>query len=202
MRLGELRDERRCGYKQDRVADRDGLTADRHRQVGLANPRRAEEQKCLAVGDKASRGELADLALVDRGLGREVEAGEVAHEREPGEPDAHLDTPLVLAGDLALAEHPERLSDRQLAATRLVHQAIELIADGRQLEAGEHRDQMIVGGIHQKPPPIRASYSASGRSRTGSGSQAGSRTIPLPKPPPPSEGSPAPTPPPPPPPPG
>jgi hypothetical protein len=49
MRLGELRDERRRGYEQDRVADRDGLTADRHRQVGLANPRRAEEQKCLSV---------------------------------------------------------------------------------------------------------------------------------------------------------
>src|SRR4051795_1186611 len=99
-----------------------------------ARPKRAEEQKCLTVRDKASRGELADLALVDRGLGREVEAGEVAHEREPGEPDGHLDTPLVLAGDLPLAKNPDRLPDRQPAATRLVHQAIELIADGRQLE--------------------------------------------------------------------
>src|SRR5215208_5335850 len=104
-------------------------------------------------------------------------AGEVAHEREAGKPDAHLDAPLVLAGDLALAEHPQRLADRQLAPARLIDQAVELVADGCQLEAGEHRHQMIVGGIHQKPPPIRASYSASGRSSAGSGSEVGSRMI-------------------------
>src|SRR3954451_1398973 len=33
MRLGKLGDQRRSGHEQDRVAGRDGLAADRHRQV-------------------------------------------------------------------------------------------------------------------------------------------------------------------------
>src|SRR3954451_10444979 len=45
----------------------------------------------------------------------------------------------------ALAEHPQRRADRQLAPARLIDQAVELVADRRQLEAGEHRHQMIVG---------------------------------------------------------
>src|SRR4030095_11649278 len=103
----------------------------RHRQVCLADPRRPEEQQRFPVGDEAPRRELSDLALVDRRLRREVEAGKVAHEREPGEPDAQLDAPLVLAGDLALAEQAERFPDRQLTAAGLVHEAVELIADRR-----------------------------------------------------------------------
>src|SRR5690349_13966174 len=72
---------------------------------------------------------LADLLLVERRLGREVEPVEIAHERKARQLDAHLDPALVLAGDLALAEQRERLADRQLAPSGLVDQAVELVAD-------------------------------------------------------------------------
>jgi hypothetical protein len=41
-----------------------------------------EEQKGSTVGDEASRRKVADLRTVDQGLGGEVEAGEIPHERE------------------------------------------------------------------------------------------------------------------------
>ena len=65
-------------------------------------------------------GEVADLARIDRGLGREVEAGEVPRRREVGDLAAHLDAPLVLAGDLALAEEAQGFAQRHLAPRRLV----------------------------------------------------------------------------------
>ena len=51
-------------------------------------------------------------------------------------PMRHLDAPLVLAGDLALAEQRQRLAQGQLAPARLVQQAVELVADRGQLEPG------------------------------------------------------------------
>ncbi len=88
--------------------------------MGLADSGRAQQQKRGAVGDPAARGELADLGLVERGLGGEVEAVALAHGREVGDLDRHLDPPLVLAGDLALDEEGERLAQGHLAPRRLV----------------------------------------------------------------------------------
>ena len=48
----------------------------------LADPGRPQEQQGLAVGDPAADGEIADLRLVDRRLGAEVEAIEVEPEPE------------------------------------------------------------------------------------------------------------------------
>jgi hypothetical protein len=134
--------------------------------VRLADPGRAQEQHRLAVGDKTPGGELADLLLVERGLGAEVEAVEIAHNRKARQPQAHLDAPLVLARDLALDEEGQRLAQAQLALGRLVEQIVELIADRGQLETGEHPQKPLV--IHHQLPPTRRSYSASGRSSVGS----------------------------------
>jgi hypothetical protein len=59
--------------------------------------------------------DLAHLLLVERGLGGEVEAVKIAHEREARQANAHLDAALVFAGDLALAEQRQRLANGQLA---------------------------------------------------------------------------------------
>jgi len=80
--LGELRHQARGGDKEHRVAGQDRLAAERYRQVCLADAGRAQQQHRLAVGDKAPGGEFADLLLVERGLGGEVEAVEIADERE------------------------------------------------------------------------------------------------------------------------
>src|SRR6516165_9805547 len=131
----------------------------------FTDSRRPQQQYRLGIGNEASSRNLADLLLVDRGLGGKVETVEVAHERETRQPDAHLDAALVLAGDLPLAEQRERLTNGQLAPRRLVDQAVELIADRCQLEPVQHRDQMIV--LHHQRPPTSPSYSSSGRSSSG-----------------------------------
>src|SRR6516165_691822 len=140
----------------------------------FTDSRRPQQQYRLGIGNEASSRNLADLLLVDRGLGGKVETVEVAHERETRQPDAHLDAALVLAGDLPLAEQRERLTNGQLAPRRLVDQAVELIADRCQLEPVQHRDQMIV--LHHQRPPTSRSYSSSGRNSSLAtiGSETGS----------------------------
>jgi hypothetical protein len=48
----------------------------------LADAGRPQQQHRLGIGDEAPGGDLADLLFVDRGLGGEVEAVEIADEGE------------------------------------------------------------------------------------------------------------------------
>src|SRR5438067_12071734 len=68
----------------------------------------------------AAGGEVADLARIDRRLRAEGEAGEIAHCREVGDLAGHLDPPLILPRNLALAEESHGLAQRQLTPGRLV----------------------------------------------------------------------------------
>jgi hypothetical protein len=84
----------------------------------------------------------------------------------------HLDAAMILAGDLALAQHRQRLARRQIRARRLVEEIVELVADAGELQPRQHLVEPVGRHIkvslharHLKPPPIAASYSASGRSR-------------------------------------
>src|SRR6266699_983599 len=72
---------------------------------------------------------------------------------------SHLDTPLVLAGNLTLTQHHQGLAQAQLLPPCFVQEAVELIADGSQLQSRQHLGQAIGGGTHQKLPPTSASYS-------------------------------------------
>jgi hypothetical protein len=89
---------------------------------------------------------------------------------------SHVDAPVILAGDLALAQHDQRFPRRQVGTRRLVEQAVELITDARELQSRQHGVQRIGGHLggslcawHQKLPPIAASYSAKGRSSDDGG---------------------------------
>ena len=95
----------------------------------------------------------------------------VAHEREAGQSETLVDPALVTPGDLALAKQRQCVADRQVVPARFIDQAVKLIAQGSQLETVQHGNQVIVVG-HQKPPPIAASYSASGRSKADDASAA------------------------------
>jgi hypothetical protein len=108
--------------------------------VRLTDAGRTQQHHHLGIGDEPPGRDLADLLFVERGLGGEVEAVEIADKWEARQPDAHLDPPLILTADLALAEQRERLSNGQLTPGCLVDQAVELITDRRQLEPVEHRD--------------------------------------------------------------
>ena len=146
MRLGELGHQGRGRREQHRVAGHDGFPAERHRQMCLAHARRPQEQHRLAVGDEAPRRDLPDLRLVDRGLGAEVEAGEIADERKARQAEGHVDAALVAAGDLPFAEQRQRLADRQLPPAGFVDQAVELVAQDGQLQTVEQGREMVVGG--------------------------------------------------------
>jgi hypothetical protein len=50
----------------------------------------------------------------------------------------HLDAPMVLAGDLALAHQHQRLARRQVRAHRLVEEIVALVADARELQPRQH----------------------------------------------------------------
>ena len=84
-----------------------------------------------------------------------------------GELQRHVDAAGVLAGDLPLAQQGERLAHVEIGPVRLVEQAVELVADAGELQPAEHVGEPIGGGLHQKPPPTSASYSASERNSTG-----------------------------------
>ena len=142
----------------------------------LANAGRPEQQHILAVGDPARRGEVSDLFGIDRGLRLEVEAGEFLHRREVRKLQGHLDAPVVLPRDLALAQQDECLACRQVRPRGFVEQAVELITDATELETHQHGVEWIgrrlgclLDAGHQKRPPMAASYSANGRSNDGAG---------------------------------
>jgi hypothetical protein len=69
---------------------------------------------------------------------------------------AHLDASFVLAGNLALAQEGQGLPERQLLTGGFVEQAVQLIADGRQVQPRQHVHELFVGD-HQKLPPVTAS---------------------------------------------
>lgn len=124
----------------------------------LADAWRPQEQNGFAIGDEPPDGEIPDLAPVDGGLRGEVESGEVAMEREPRQAEAHLDPPLILAGDLAFTQHGQRRANREFAALRFIKQAVELIPDGGQLQARQNPVE-VVGkiGQHHQPHAFNAS---------------------------------------------
>src|SRR5438445_466712 len=74
MGLGELGYQGRRLSEQHGIACKDRLAPDRHCQMRLADPGRPQQQHRLGIGDEAPGRDLADLLLVDRGLGGEVEA--------------------------------------------------------------------------------------------------------------------------------
>ena len=107
----------------------------------LADAGRPEQQQRLAVRHPAAGGKLADLPGIERGLGGEVEAVQLAHRREMRDLARHLDATLVPAGDLALAQERQRLAQGQLLARRFVQQVVELVADRGQLQPGQPAGQ-------------------------------------------------------------
>jgi hypothetical protein len=80
-----------------------------------------------------------------------------------GELEGHVDAPVVLAGDLALAQQRQGLARREVGPGGFVEQVIELVADAGQLQPGEHRVERVehrgrgLGAGHQNAPPTSAS---------------------------------------------
>ena len=138
MRLGEAGDQRRGGDEQDRIALADGGAAERDRQMRLADAGQARQQRRVAVGHPPAGGKLAHLLLVERGLGGEVEAVEVAQGGKVGDLGPHLDAPFVAPTDLAFDKQGHGVAQPRLALRRFVEQAVKLVADGGQPQPGQN----------------------------------------------------------------
>src|SRR5689334_7230249 len=167
MAFGELGEESGGRHEQGGVAGQDRRAAKRNGQMRFAYSRRAQQQQVVAIGDPPGGSEIADLLGIDRRLGGEVEALEVADHREVGELQCHVNAAGVLAGDLPLTQEGERLAHVEIGAGCLVEQAVKLVADAGELQSAEHVGEPIGRDLHQKPPPTSASYSASERNSTG-----------------------------------
>ena len=171
MRLGQCATKRRRRCEQHRVAGEDRLAAERHGEVRLADPGRPQQQHRLAVGDQAAGGELADLRLVDRRLGSEVEAVQIAHGREARQPKA-----------ISMRRWSRRAISRShnsASASRMVSScrpaSSSRLSSWSRMAVSFSRFSMASAWSwlgHQQPPPIAASYSASGRSNAGGASGA------------------------------
>src|SRR5262249_36965369 len=163
------------GSVEERQAVRGGdrVPCERDANMGLANAGRPEEQQVLTVGNPPPGSEIADLLGIDRGLGGEVEAFKIANRREVGELQGHLDAPLVAAGGLPFAQEGEGRADGHVGLAGMVAGGVERVAGSGELQASQHgverveRPRLVGETGHQKPPPMSASYSASGRSNAG-----------------------------------
>ena len=72
--FGSLCTEGRRRHEQHRITSEDRLAADRYGQVCLADTGRAQQHHRLGIGDEPPGRDLADLLLVERGLGGKVGA--------------------------------------------------------------------------------------------------------------------------------
>ena len=172
MRLDQRRHQRLRRREQHRVALPDRLAPERDREMRLPDPGRTEHQERIAVRHPPRRRQLPHLAPVDAGLGLEVEVRQLPHHREVRDLERHLNAALVLAADLPLDEHRQRLPQRQLLLRRLVEQVVELVADRGQLQPRQPAEKRLMVHGHQKLPPATAAYSSSGRSSSGFGRTA------------------------------
>ena len=84
-----------------------------------------------------------------------------------GDLGRHLDPPFVAPADLALDEEGHGVAQAQLALGGFVEQAVELIADGGQLQPGQHVGERLAVGVHDQVPPAACSYSDRGREPLG-----------------------------------
>src|ERR1700722_14394267 len=87
--LSQAGDERDGGHEQNRMASGYGRAPERNRQVRLADAGRTQQQHVLAIGDPAGGSKIADLFGIDRRLGSEVEARQLAHIREVRDLQSH-----------------------------------------------------------------------------------------------------------------
>lgn len=134
-----------------------------------------QEQCRVAVRNPATRGQLTDLTLIERGLRVELEAVELAHERELGDLariEMRRSSRRAIFCPMKNASASHRvIFERAFAAMPLtIEKRVELVPDSRELEPIQHRHQRLMVDLrHHQPPPPRASYSASGRNRAGDG---------------------------------
>src|SRR5437867_8830679 len=134
---GQGGDEPRRGGEGGAVTQGTSLQPQSHRQVGLADTRRTQEQDIVAVGDEPAGGQLLDHLGVNRGLELEVEAVERFLEREASHGGLHGRVPFVLGGDLAAEEILQEVAVREVLLARLLQEGGQFLGEPGEAQALE-----------------------------------------------------------------
>src|SRR5262245_49931233 len=134
---------------------RGGLMRDRY--MGLADPRRPEQQHVVAALDVASRGEFADELWIDGRLKLEVEALQRLLEGEAGHGDTHGQVLLRLGADLAAEDVIEKVGVTDIPLGGLLEHAAELGFDLIEPEPMTGRTEPIQLRCAHRAPPASTS---------------------------------------------
>jgi hypothetical protein len=107
--FGELRKDGGCDELHG-MPGQDRFAPKSDRKVRLANAGWPEQQDILPIGGPACARKLTYLLGIYRGLGPKSRGPTDLERREANEFEGHFDAPLILAGDLALAQQYQRLT--------------------------------------------------------------------------------------------
>ena len=136
------------------VAPIDRFAPECDRQVRLAQHRRPEQQQGLPVARSAPVAQIPDLPRIDRGCASVRSLRAMRTYGEARELHTHLDAPCYCrAGRLTLGQEQQRFAQHHLCPAGFVEQAVELVADRRQVQPGEQSGSRWVDH-HQPPQPV------------------------------------------------
>ena len=102
-----------------------GFDAERQAQVAFAGSRRPDQMQGLGAVDELQLGERHDAVPVERGLEREVEAGEGLDGGEPRHDEGHLHAPVLAQGELLGKQRVDSFEGVHFAALDPAHRGVE-----------------------------------------------------------------------------
>ncbi len=150
---GEGRDQGRGRGEEHAIAVFDGLEAQAHGQVRLADPRRAEDNHILSVLDEVTAGQGLELLLVDRGLVAEVKGVQPLDEGEARQLGAHGDVLGRLGSHLFGEDLIEEVGVGELLGRGLLQEGLEPLPTREQAQAPEMLlEAFELGGAHDVTP--------------------------------------------------
>jgi hypothetical protein len=127
----------------------------------MTRDRRSPDDQVLAVLDEVAGGEGLDLLAVERGLEREVEAGQGLEGEQPAHLERGPDPPTFAQGQFLTQQRLQRLRRADLTAFQAAQDMIEHLQRPRHFEADEVAADPVNqagwgGSAHDDAPPSAA----------------------------------------------
>jgi hypothetical protein len=154
--LGEAIDDIAERREVDAAAGPHGLDAECCRQMRLAGAGLADEVDHLVPIDEVETGERHDSVAIERGLEREVEAGQGLDRRQARHLQRRLDPASLAEGGLLGEQRVDRFDRAELAALELLDDMIERLQRARHAQA----DQVAADALDRRVRQRLASHDA------------------------------------------
>lgn len=130
-----------------------GLDRQRNGQVGLAHPRRSQEDDVFVLGQERQIEELHDGLLVQMRVEGKVVLLDGLGEGQPGDLEGRLDAPLLLGGHLFFQQPVQEAQIRAFAFLGMRDDGIEHLGGPDELEAFEIVLEAFTGQLFHATPP-------------------------------------------------